>query len=349
MKIKASFRYNLTITPGNDCWIEKAVELSPDDFFQLQIGPLQEMPFITENKDCMFDDGSVKHCLLLLEQGGLDGVLIQSTGPDYPYYAAYISGMRDILNAELDRAAARIVQDAAEHTRDGNWRVSFDTLREQTGLNVQVGNGLDEMLLEKLAKREEVFSASLRSDRIEMICRLSHCAHPEENASRSLADLPPSRQAAVLENAVSSALGLYRGEDLYTMLHGCFGLTIQEIRDHGYLSNEEMTDICRVPQHMLEGGTTVRDLLGLEGLPEHASLAHRDSVFLVPVEDLKKLTAKGREDFASLLDARVCDIQVDDGAPEFLLEGVEAAELDRLHDELEAHEQAERAMGPAMG
>jgi len=47
---------------------------------------------------------------------------------------------------------------------------TFDTLKEQTGLNVQVGNGLDEMLLEKLAKREEVFSASLRSDRIERIC-----------------------------------------------------------------------------------------------------------------------------------------------------------------------------------
>lgn len=42
MNIKASFRYNLTTTPGNDCRIEKAVELSPDDFFQLQIGPLQE-------------------------------------------------------------------------------------------------------------------------------------------------------------------------------------------------------------------------------------------------------------------------------------------------------------------
>ena len=35
--------------------------------------------------------------------------------------------------------------------------------------------------------------------------------------------------------------------------------------------------------------------------------------------------------------------------PKLLLEGVEAAELDRLHDELEAHKEAGRAMGPAMG
>ena len=34
---------------------------------------------------------------------------------------------------------------------------------------------------------------------------------------------------------------------------------------------------------------------------------------------------------------------------EQVLEGVEAAELDRLHDKLEAHKQAEQAMGPAIG
>ena len=237
---------------------------------------------------CMFSDGSVMHCLLALGEGYNDGILIQSCGYDYPRYAAYIPGMRDILNAELERAAARIVQDAAEHTRDGSWRVSFDTLKEQTGLNVQVGNGLDEMLLEKLAKREDVFSA-------------------------------------------------------------CFGLTIQEIRDHEYLTDQELTDICRVPPQVLEGGMTVRDVLSLDGLPNRAALAHKNSVFLVPVEDLKKLTAKGQEDFAALLEAQVTDIRVDEGIPELLLEGVEAAELDRLHDELEAHEQAERAMGPAMG
>ena len=35
--------------------------------------------------------------------------------------------------------------------------------------------------------------------------------------------------------------------------------------------------------------------------------------------------------------------------PELVLEGVEAAELERLHDALEAQTQAEQAMGPAMG
>ena len=94
---------------------------------------------------------------------------------------------------------------------------------------------------------------------------------------------------------------------------------------------------------------TVRDLLSLDGLPDGASLAHKNSVFLLPVEDLKKLTASGQEDFAALLDALAADVQVNEAVPELVLEGVEAAELERFCTELEAHEQAEQAMGPAMG
>lgn len=360
MKIKASFRYNLTTTPGNDCRIQKAVELSPDDFFQLQIGPLQEMPFISENKDCMFEDGSIKHCLLALEQGGLDGVLIQSTGPDYPCYAAYISGMRDILNAELDRAADFIVRQCMENSGEGNWCVPFNgrpgcahgyvalhELEEPFGLVIRDGNGLDAMLMDAIRRQPGVTGAELNGGIVETACDLS--LHKRQNAREAAsAGFPPERAAELFETAVSSALGLYQGEDLYTMLHGSFGLTVQEIRNHGYLSDQELADICCIPQQVLKGGMAVRDVLPLDGLPKGASLAHKNSVFLVPLEDLKKLTGRGREDFASLLDAQVNDIRVDEGVPELLLEGVEAAELDRLHDELEAHERAERAMSPVM-
>lgn len=308
----------------------------------------------------MFEDGSIKHCLLALEQGGLDGVLIQSTGPDYPCYAAYISGMRDILNAELDRAADFIVRQCMENSGEGNWCVPFNgrpgcahgyvalhELEEPFGLVIRDGNGLDAMLMDAIRRQPGVTGAELNGGIVETACDLS--LHKRQNAREAAsAGFPPERAAELFENAVSSALGLYQGEDLYTMLHGSFGLTVQEIRNHGYLSDQELADICCIPQQVLKGGMAVRDVLPLDGLPKGASLAHKNSVFLVPLEDLKKLTGRGREDFASLLDAQVNDIRVDEGVPELLLEGVEAAELDRLHDELEAHERAERAMSPVM-
>lgn len=348
MKIKAYFMYRLTNTPADDCRIEKAIELSPEDFHELQIGPMQELPCIVENKGRMFNMDGVKHCLLTLEQGGFDGILIQSAGPDYPCYAAYISRMRDIINAELSRAAEFIVREGTKYTTSGNWIVGFDELEEKTDLVIRQGNGLYEILLDNLSRRTEVSGVSLRAGRIDVAFHPGCCELMKYGAAKTLADLPVERRTALLENAVSSALGLYRGEDLYTMLHGSFGLTIQEIQEHGYLSGQELTDICQVPRQILEGGMTVRDVLALDGLPESAFLAHENSVFLVPVEDLKLLTDVGREDFTALLDARVADVRVDDGIPELLLEDVEASELDRLHDELEAHKQAEKAMGPVM-
>ncbi len=346
------FKANFVEKPGNfqmdDCQIEKVVELSYEDFCRLKIAPLENQPFLAENKDCMFSRDGVIHCLLVLGQGSNDGVLIDAERYGYPRIAAYVPGMRDIVNAEMDRAADFIIREGAAHSEDGHWSVPFQALGEQMGLTVRVGNGLDDLLLDKLTQRVEVSGISLHASHIDVAFHPGCCEHMKHGAAKTLADLPVERRTALLENAVSSALGLYRGEDLYTMLHGGFGLTIQEIQEHGYLSGQELADICQVPQQVLEGGMTVRAVLALDGLPEGASLAHKNSVFLVPVEDLKLLTDSGREDFAALLDARVNDIRVDEETPELLLDGVEASELDRLHDELEAHKQAEEAMGPVM-
>ena len=346
MKFKANFVEKPCNFQMDDCQIEKVVELSHEDFCRLKIAPAEHQPFLAEHPGCMFSRDGVIHCLLALDQGSNDGVLIDAEGYGYPRIAAYVPGMRDIVSAELDRAADFIIREGAAHAGDGHWPVPFEELEKQLGLTVRVGNGLDDLLLDKLSQRVEVSDISLRAGRIDVAFQPDCCEHMQHGAAKILADLPVERRTALLENAVSSALGLYRGEDLYDMLHNCFGLTIQEIQEQGYLSNQELTDICQVPQQVLEGGMTVRDILTLDGLPIGASLAHKNSVFLVPVEDLKLLTGTGREDFAALLDARVNDIRVDEGTPELLLEGVEASELDRLHDELEAHKQAEEAMGP---
>lgn len=166
-----------------------------------------------------------------------------------------------------------------------------------------------------------------------------------EQKEKSSASLTMKRRAELFDNAVSAALGLYQGEDLYTMLHGSFGLTLQEIREQGYMTDQEIAQTCGVLEELLDCDMTVRDVLRLEGVSEYASLAHKDSIVLVPLDNLKKLTDSGREDFAALLGARVADIWVDDGEPELVLAGVEAAELERFCDALEAHEQAEQAMG----
>lgn len=347
MKFKAKFLYKPSNFQMEDCKIEKVVELSHDDFCKLKITPGASQPFIMENKDCMYVKDGYIHCLLALGESDQDGVLIYTHGcDDYPYprYAAYILGMRDIVNAELNQAVDFIIREGTENTSGGNWCVYFDELERRFGLTIREGNGLDGMLLDAMRSRPEVADVALANGCVDTVYYLAYCKNLDDQEGGTDA-FSPERASELLDNAVSAVCELYEGEELYAMLHGSFGLTIREIREHGLLSGQDISDICHVPQQVLDGGMTVRDVLGLDGLPGCAALVHRCSTVLVPLEDLKELAPSGQEDFTALLDARVADIRVDDGAPELVLEGVEAKELERFCDAFQAHKQAEWAMG----
>ena len=49
---------------------------------------------------------------------------------DYARLAAYIPGMRDIVNAQMDRAADFIIRWGTENTTSGSWCVYFEDLEE---------------------------------------------------------------------------------------------------------------------------------------------------------------------------------------------------------------------------
>ena len=347
MKIKADLiRYPERLRPAW-CQVEKVVELPGPEFNAFLITPQKEQPFLADNAELMHEWKCVNHCLLVLAEGRTDGVLVDSGGSALPQYAAYLPQARAIVNAELERAVDHIVRQGTDHTASEYWCVYCEELKERFGLTIPEGSGLDTMLKDALARRPEVAAAETHNGAIETSFHpeFCQCLDTREEASASFS---PERMAELFDNAITAALELYDGEELYTVLHGSFGMTIQEIREHRYFSDEELSEICGVPRQMLDCGMRVRDILQLDGVSGRAFLSHKNSIALVPLEDLKKLTPSGQEEFAALLDARVADIRVDDGAPELMLEGVEPKELERFSDMFEAHEQAEQAMGPTM-
>ncbi len=175
MKFKANFVEKPVNFQMDDCRIEKVVELSFEDFCRLKITPLADQPFLAENKDCMFHMDSVIHCLLALGQGSNDGVLIDAERYNYPRIAAYVPGMRDIVNAEMERAAEFIVRQGMENPENGSWRVSFAELEEQLGLTVREGNGLDAMLQAVLERRPEVAEVRFTADGIDAAYHPEFC------------------------------------------------------------------------------------------------------------------------------------------------------------------------------
>ncbi len=283
MKYKAIFQYKPINFQMDDCRIEKVVDLPAGEFAALTVTPLRDHPAVAANRSCMFSENDVMHCLLALGQGSNDGVLIESEGYNFPRYAAYVPGMRDIVNAEMDRAADYIIQHGISRTDSGSWCVYFEELEEHLGLNVQTGNGLDSMLRAALKQRPEVAAVDMHDGCIEMEYRQEYCRQLNRNPGVELPGL--------------------RLKDVLPLLKG--------------------------------GGMTF--------------LCHEESDSSVLAENLRLLTASGQQDHEALLNARVSEICPSPEGVEVVLTGLAPEELERFKDDCEAFQQAEQAMGPAMG
>ena len=276
MKFKANFTEKPVNFQMDDCQIEKVVELSHEDFCRLKITPLMEQPFIRENKGCMFHRNGIIHCLLALGQGSNDGILVDAEKYDYARLAAYIPGMRDIVNAQMDRAADFIIRWGTENTTSGSWCVYFEDLEEHLDLTVREGSGLDSMLRAALKQRPEVSAVDMHDGCIETEYHPEYCQRLQEKKAPEL----------LLK-------------DLLPLLKG--------------------------------GGLMF--------------LCHEEAERSVLVENLLKLSAAGREDYAGLLDARVAEIVPGLEGTEVVLTNVAPEELARFNEEYEAFMEAELSMG----
>ena len=242
------FKANFVEKPGNfqmdDCQIEKMVELSHEDFCRLKITPLANQPFLAEHKGCMFSRDGVIHCLLALGQGSNDGVLVDAEQYDCARLAAYIPGMRDIVNAEMDRAADFIIRWGTENTASGSWCVYFNDLEEHLALTVREGSGLDSMLRAALKRRPEVSAVDMHDGCIEMEYHPEYCRQLKENKAPELLlkDLLPLLKGGGLmflchEAAEQSVLV----EDLCELIDAG-----QE--DHAALLGAHVSEICDTPE-----------------------------------------------------------------------------------------------------
>ena len=242
------FKANFVEKPGNfqmdDCQIEKVVELSHEDFCRLKVTPLENQPFIAENKSCMFSKDGVMHCLLALGQGSNDGVLIDAEGYNYPRLAAYVPGMRDIVSAQMDRAADFIIRWGTENTTSGSWCIYFEDLEKHLDLTVREGNGMDSMLRTALKQRPEVSAVDMHDGCIEMEYHPEYC-------QRLKGDKPP-------ELLLKDLLPLLKGGGLMFLCHeeaeqsvlveNLHKLTDVGWEEHAALLGARVSEICETPE-----------------------------------------------------------------------------------------------------
>ena len=346
MKIKANLMSKPVNFQMDDCQIEKVVELPRDQFSALVITPLTNQPFIAENKSRMFVDDNAVHCLLALGQGGDDGVLIYSAGYDYPRLAAYLPGVRDILNARLERAADFIVRQGTETTENGRWSVSFEELEKQTGITLQRGNGLGEMMLETLMRRGEVASAVLTDTGIDMAYHPSFCPKIPNQKPCYFAKLLEEQKTQVFYEAVETLRDFFGDENLYGVLHNGLQMPNEEILAREYPTPEAMLAAGAVMALLENSGISLRDVLQYE-LTEDLSLVHAQGGEPVPLEQEEELTHAERKRFSDVLDAHILESRAGEHGTELVVDGVKPERLEQFRSVLKSFEQTEQSMaGP---
>lgn len=243
MRYKANFQYKPNNFQMDDCQIEKVVDLSAGEFAALTVTPLRDHPAVAANRSCMFSENGVMHCLLALEQGGRDGLLIESEGYDYPRYAAFVPGIRDIVNAEMDRAADYIIQHGIGRTESGSWCVYFEELQEQLGLTVWAGNGLDSMLRAALKRRSEVAAVDMHDGCIEMEYR----QQLNSNSERELPELRLKEVMPLLKGGGMTFL-CHEESDSSVLVENLRLLTVSGQEDYAALLNARVSEICPSPE-----------------------------------------------------------------------------------------------------
>ncbi len=186
---------------------EKAIRLSEKEFEKFLQSPMECQDFIKGNVDLMRQDESgVYHCLLVTGENHRDGVLVEADGYDYARYASYVPDAAAFAYDSLSEMGYRLaflveqlVTKGLDAAQEGYWEMSFDEIREQSGLEPGENPFLRELMADMIAERPEVaevciwrdcFSVNYRPEQFQERQKEQTAEHacPEEKRQR-LGDL----------------------------------------------------------------------------------------------------------------------------------------------------------------
>ena len=159
----------------DQCKIEAVVVLDNHRFFDFLYHLLDNQEFIQEYRDLMYQDQEgVRHCLLVLGEGEVDGILVESEGSLYARYSALLPNARDYLQKNIQTMAEELIREGTAHADNGKWIVSFKEISKHFDCTVTPSNGIGQMLIAELESRNDVANLVVAEDLMEMTYYLDH-------------------------------------------------------------------------------------------------------------------------------------------------------------------------------
>lgn len=176
--------------------VEKTIRLADRDFEDFLQNPMDYQEFIKENVDLMHkDETGVYHCLLVTGEGHRDGVLVEAEGYGYARYASYVPDAAALAYDSLSEMGNRLaflvdmfVTEGAAAASGGYWEVSFEKIREQSGLELGENPFLQELMADMITERPEVAEVCIWRDCFSVNYRLEFCHDHQKE------EIPESRE-----------------------------------------------------------------------------------------------------------------------------------------------------------
>ena len=101
MIIQAELKRKQSEYEGEACAVDKVIELPAQRFQQFCRALLDDYDFIAENKNAVRHGGDARHCLLILDAEGTDGVLVDPQGYDFARYSSFVPNARSLLTPDV--------------------------------------------------------------------------------------------------------------------------------------------------------------------------------------------------------------------------------------------------------
>lgn len=247
MKIRAELRRQRTPLWPQENLVDKVLELPSVPFATLLMQPLDRYDFIEQNRVEPHQGDGFTHCLLVLSDDRMDGVLIQCGSNGHAMYTAYVAGAKDVVQAKLDRAADFIIRQGIERTDSGSWRVHRNELEDKLGVFICEGNGLDIMLKDALERRPEVASVDMANGVIETTFHPEFCARFHNSTSE---EKPNIRLRDILPLLTGGGLTFLTHEEADTsvLAENLRELTPTGRENHAALLNARVSEISSGPE-----------------------------------------------------------------------------------------------------
>ena len=127
MIIQAELRRKQSEYEGEACSVDKVIELPAQRFKQFSRALLADYDFIAENKNAIRHDEDARHCLLILDADGTDGVLVDPQGYNYARYSAFVPNARSLLTPDMviDRSYLSPAEPWRDESRDEMLRMTL--------------------------------------------------------------------------------------------------------------------------------------------------------------------------------------------------------------------------------